>query len=246
MDDGFATGFLAGQDSGGGNNGGIFGNEGIWGVVILAMIFGWGRGGFGGGNNGGGDGGGALTRADLCTGFNFNNLDGAVRGVQQGLCDGFYAMNSSLMSGFSGVDKAICTLGYQDQQGFSSLAAQLAACCCDIRQQIGEVKYQMATDTCAIQQTIQNTTRDLNDTIRGGFAAMEARENARYIAELERKLNACDRDNALQGMSTYLINTLRPSPVPSYPSCNPWAYSGGNWSGYNSGCNNNGCNTGCC
>ena len=39
MDD-FATGYLAGQD-GGNNNGGFFGNEGLWAVIILAIIFGW-------------------------------------------------------------------------------------------------------------------------------------------------------------------------------------------------------------
>ena len=43
MDD-FATGYLAGQD-GGNNNGGFFGNEGLWAVIILAIIFGWGTNG---------------------------------------------------------------------------------------------------------------------------------------------------------------------------------------------------------
>ena len=52
MDD-FATGYLAGQD-GGNNNGGFFGNEGLWAVIILAIIFGWGTNGYGrnGGDNG--------------------------------------------------------------------------------------------------------------------------------------------------------------------------------------------------
>ena len=44
MDD-FATGYLAGQD-GGNNNGGFFGNEGLWAVIILAIIFGWGTNGY--------------------------------------------------------------------------------------------------------------------------------------------------------------------------------------------------------
>ena len=52
MDD-FATGYLAGQD-GGNNNSGFFGNEGLWAVIILAIIFGWGANGYGrnGGDNG--------------------------------------------------------------------------------------------------------------------------------------------------------------------------------------------------
>ena len=42
------TGFLAGQSDNNGNNsgngGGFFGNEGLWAVIILAIIFGWGNG----------------------------------------------------------------------------------------------------------------------------------------------------------------------------------------------------------
>lgn len=45
------TGFLAGQGDGNKNNGGFFGNEGLWAVIILAIIFGWGRNNFGGGND---------------------------------------------------------------------------------------------------------------------------------------------------------------------------------------------------
>ena len=34
------AGFLAGQSDGNKNNGGFFGNEGLWAVIILAIIFG--------------------------------------------------------------------------------------------------------------------------------------------------------------------------------------------------------------
>ena len=81
MDD-FATGYLAGQDGGGGNrDGGFFGSDGIWAILLFAMIFGWGRGGYGNGDNGGG-----VTRADMCSEFNFNDLQNGVRGIQQGIC----------------------------------------------------------------------------------------------------------------------------------------------------------------
>lgn len=134
-DDSMALGYALGQDSNCNNNCGNgwggFG-EGLWAVIILAMIFngGFGFGGWGGNGINSPAGQGALTRADLCSEFNFNNLDNAVRGVQQGLCDGFYAQNTSLLNGFHGVDNAVCQLGYQTQQGFSTLGAQLADCCC--------------------------------------------------------------------------------------------------------------------
>jgi hypothetical protein len=90
-------------------------------------------------------------------------------------------MNTGILNGFAGVNNAICDLSYATQQGFNTtnvalmqgfngvqagqaaLGSQLANCCCDIREQIGQVRYDMATDTCAIQNTIQNTTRDIID-----------------------------------------------------------------------------------
>ena len=124
---------------------------------------GWGDEGGGWGR--GSSGGSTATRAEIGYGFDFQNLDNQVRGVQQGLCDGFYAVNtemlngfsgvnSALASGFHGVDNAVCTLGYQTQQGFSNmalanlentnainanltaLATQNASCCCETQRQI--------------------------------------------------------------------------------------------------------------
>lgn len=104
MDD-FATGYLAGQD-GGNNNGGFFGNEGLWAVIILAIIFGWGTNGYGrnGGDNGmnayipylvgtGATGqGGADTRAALSEGFYQQDTSRSLAGIQSGICSlGFYA-----------------------------------------------------------------------------------------------------------------------------------------------------------
>lgn len=197
------TGFLAGQSDNNGNNGsngGFFGNEGLWVVIILAIIFGWGNNGFGNRNGGGSGGdnvtvvpyptagfgggfGGALTRADLCSEFNFNNLDRAVTGIQQGICDSTYALNNTItsgnnalqmgmMQGFNGVDRAVCTLGYQNQAGFNALGNQLASCCCETKSAIGDVKYQMATDTCAIQNTIQGTARDIIDNQNANYRGL--------------------------------------------------------------------------
>ena len=194
-------------------------------------------------------------RADLCSGFNFNNLDGAVRGVQQGLCDGFYAMNTSLLSGFHGVDNAVCTLGYQTQQGFSSLAAQLASCCCETQRAIDGVKYQMATDTCAIQNTIQNTTRDLlenqnNNTkaildflTQDKIATLQAENQTLKFAASQQAQNAYIAANQ-EAQTAELIRRLgRDCPVPAYVVPNPnCCY--GNPIGVSYG-GNNGCNSGC-
>ncbi len=198
-----ALGYAMGQDSNGGNNGGFFGNDGIWAIIIFAMIFGWGNGGFGG--FGGNGGGGALTRADLCSGFNFQNLENGVRGIQQGLCDGFYSMNTSLMSGFHGVDNAVCNLGYQTQQGFNTLGSQLASCCGDIRSGQKDIMYQMATDTCAVQNTIQNTTRDIIDNANANYRGLmdfligeKLSSKDAMIAQLQNQLSQSQQNGVIR------------------------------------------------
>ena len=128
--------------TGGNCGGGMWGGDwSSW--IILFLIFGMFGGGWGGGFGGWGGGGAGLqgmaTRADINEGFALNDIQNGIRGIQQGQCDSTYALNNSIMGGFHGVDNAICTLGYQNQQAISGLSAQLAQCCCDTRGAINEV-----------------------------------------------------------------------------------------------------------
>ena len=112
--------------------GGDSDNGGAWmWVMMLFFLLAWGGGGggFGFGNQGAAEG--ALTRADLCNEFNFNNLNRSVLGIQDGLCDGFYAMNNGILNGFSGQTA-------QMQQGFFGTERAIAEnrfaqqnCCCE-------------------------------------------------------------------------------------------------------------------
>ena len=104
----------------------------------------------------GGFGGQALTRAELYDGFAIQNIDGAVRGVQQGICDSTYALNNSITSGFHGVDNAICTLGYQTQQGFNTLGYAMKDCCCETQRLIER-------GFCDVGQAVNMQTRDIID-----------------------------------------------------------------------------------
>ena len=262
-----ALGYMMGQDSGGGNGGGWgWGDGGIWGLLILALLFG-GRGfGFGGGGFGGFGGGNGCccdggVRSAISEGFALNNIENGIRGIQQGICDSTYALNNSIMGGFHGVDNAICNLGYQTQQGFANLAAQQASCCCETQRLIErgfcDVGYAMATNTSNI---IQNSHSDTDRVI----AKLDMMENARMAEKLDalRLENQTLKFQASQAaqntfitanqeaQTAELIRRLgRDNPVPAYvvpnPNCcygNPLGvgYAGfGNW---NSG---NGCACGC-
>ena len=117
-----------------GNNGnGMFGNgDGFWGIILLALLFGWGRGGYG---FGGGSYGTPATQADLATGFAQNTLQRGIDDIilgqaqmQNWINQGFSGINTSLLTGFHGVDNAVCTLGYNMATGFNGISNQLASC----------------------------------------------------------------------------------------------------------------------
>lgn len=289
MDDGFAMGYALGQDSGGNRNGGgVFdGNDSwIWIIVVFALLFGWGNNGNGNGqgaNNGSGGGygmpafvpypvGGAalqggLTRSDLCSEFNFNGLENSVRGIQQGICDSTYALNTSLMSGFHGVDNAICGLGNAMQQGFNgtqmalmqgnnALQAQIAQCCCDNRAALADLKYDMATSDCSIKTLVnqlaqqlmwgqQNGIRDLTDLINNKFCQLEISQKDAVIADLRTQLAQCGDQNMANAIVARLSAVINPPAVPAYPAANPNGC--GSWPASYLSCNGGGygCNQGC-
>lgn len=259
MDD-FATGYLAGQDSGGGSsgsNGGFFGGDGIWAILLFALIFGYGGNGFGGGGFGGGGGrGGCVTQADLCSSFNFNNLENAVRGIQQGICDSTYALNNSIMGGFHGVDNALCTLGYQNQAGFNALGHQISDCCCTTQRAIDGVNYNMATQFCALGNTIQGSTRDIIDANNANYRGIMdflvseklASKDAR-IAELTNQLSQSNQNAVIRAAidastAEIIRRTGNECPIPAYVVPNPnCCY--GNPAGVGYGLNGCGCGCGC-
>lgn len=264
MADDFGMGYALGADSGGNNNGGGFGNfgEGIWAVIILAILFG--RGGLGGfGGFGGGGGGGdcccnrtpCATQADVRAAVDQQTLISKLDQQTYGLADSTYALNNTITNGFHGVDNAICNLGFNVQTGFNGLSAQLATCCCDTQRAIDGVNYNMATQLCALGNAINTQTRDLIDNQNANYRSIMdfmvteklAAKDAQ-IAALQGQLGrAEDRSYWAanqEAQTAELIRRLgRDCPVPAYVVPNPnCCY--GNPVGIGYG-NNGGCGCGC-
>ena len=247
----FAMGYAMGQDSSGSNGGGFGGGmwEGIWGIVLLAMVLGWGNGGFGG--FGGGGASGALTRAELYDGFATQNIDSAVRGVQQGICDSTYALNNSLMSGFHGVDNAICNLGYQTQSGFNSLGHQISDCCCTTQRAIDGVNFNMAKGFCDLGNVINMQTRDIIDNQNANYRGLmdflvteKLSAKDAQIAQLQNQVSQAQQTAAFRAAidastAEIIRRTGNDCPTPAYwvqpptPVQAPCSWTNG---GYNGGC----------
>lgn len=233
------------------NYGGMSGfNDGgwLWFIVILALLFGWGNNGFGG--NGGGYVATAATQADIQRGFDTQSINSKLDAITNGLCDGFYAQNTTMMNGFHSVDGAISNMGYQVQQGFNTtnlalmqnqnaLQTQLAECCCDNKAAIAQTQYQMATDTCAITTAIAQQTQEIMQNCNANyralhdeFVASQIDAKNEKIAEQAQQIQALNLAASQAAQNTYLLNALKPAPIPSFPAANLY---GGLYGG--NGCN---------
>lgn len=245
-------GMGAGMGFGGMGWGGYGGMIGEWiPLLFLAGIFGWGNNGFGG-NRGGYP---AATQADVRAAVDQQTLISKLDQQTYGLADSTYALNNAITTGFHGVDNAICTLGYQAQQGFSGIASQMAQCCCDIERGIERNTTQGVMNTNAIQQQISACCCDLEkmdmarryEAAQANCGTLQAIDKLgdRILGYLANKETQDLRDEVqayrLQAsqakQNQYLIDQLRPCPVPAYITCNPYAAS--------YGFGGNGCGCGC-
>ena len=174
-------------------------------LVWLAVL---GRGGIFGGN-GAGDPAvqGALTRSDLFEGFNNQDVNGQLRGITNGICDGFYAINSGLKDGFYGIQGTV------------------KDCCCGVEQaicgtnrNIDSVRYDMSKGFC-----------DIAGAIHAEGEATRALITQNTIQDLRDRLEARDRDVMVrdfqlsqQAQNAYLLNEMRPVSKPAYITCSPY------------------------
>lgn len=237
---------------------GFGGNNGWWVLIILFALFGgWGNNGYG---NAGGQGA-YDTQAVVQRGFDTQAIISKLDGINSGICSLGYdqlaqmnGINTNIMQTGFGITQAINADTVANMQNTNGISRQIRDCCCENRAAIADLKYTMATDACALNNNIHQTGdaiinnqnqnfQMLNQTIRDGFCNLEMREVQRENADLRQRLNNCDRDSALQGWATYVVNQVRPTPIPSWPVANPWGCCN-NAVSFSNGCGN-GCNT-CC
>ena len=112
-------------------------------LIIILLLFGWGRNGFGGngGNFGGSDNG-------YC-GFGAPNIYGKLDGITYGISDATFALNNNITSGFNNVQSTLCqgfagvnngltVNGYETRGAITDLGYRLQDCCCKTQQAIAD------------------------------------------------------------------------------------------------------------
>ena len=207
---------LVANIDGNGNNG-AWGDGGwLWIIVVFALLFGWGGNGFGWGGNNGRDGYPCATQADVRAAVDQQTLISKIDQQTYGLSSTFTALNDNLNSNFRGIDNAICTLGYQNQQGFNEVSHQISDCCCGVQRSIDGVNYSLATQTNAIQNAMCNNTRDIIDNQNANSRAVLDFLVNDKLATLQAENQNLKLKESQSEQNAYLLNELKPCPSPAY------------------------------
>lgn len=195
--------------------GGFGGENGWWVILFIILLFGWGRNGYG--NNNGSVMDGYVLTSDFAT------VERKLDAVNNGICDSTFALNNSINGGFATAELSRANQQAALMQQLNAMQMQSQECCCENRAAIAQVRYDMATQACDTRNTVQTAARDIVEN---------ANANSRAILDFLTQSKLQDLQSANQELrlaasqaaqNNYLISQLRPTPIPSYPSCNPWA-----------------------
>lgn len=225
--------------SNGNNNGnGFWNGDGIWAVIIFALIFGWGGNGIGGFGGGQGSAVNYTLASDFAT-------------IQRQLSDGFNSINNALDTQNTG----ICNLGYTNLEltnqtnmnmmnGFNQVQAQLADCCCNTRQDIKDTQYAIATTGAGIQGAIKDCCCETDkqfmqtryDNAQANCATLTAIDKLgdRIIGYMDNQntQNLRDENFALKlaasqaSQNNFIQNLVKPPINPCYVTQNPYCSCG--------------------
>ena len=193
----------------------------MWFIVLFALMGGWGnnwnRNGYGI-NDAAIFANGSMTRDQMASEFDFNDLKNGIRGVQNGLCDGFYTTNTNMLQGFNNTQREVLEGRYQ-------LGAQIAEnrfasqqCCCETNRNIDAVRAENYKNTCEITSAIHAEGEATRALIQHN-TMQELRDK---LADRDRDLMTANFQLSQQAQSANLVHALRPFPQPAYITCSPY------------------------
>ena len=200
---------------------GMFGGDGAWWILLLFFFCGWGGNGFGGRGT-------ENVRDAVAYGVDISNLE-------HGICDGFYDMNSSLLTGFGNIAMGNMQNTNAITARLSDMAAQSAARCCEtqrlIERGLCEVNYNILTQANATNTNIASAARDIIENNNNGVRSILDFLTQDKIATLQAENQALRLTASQQAQNAFLIDQLgNKAPVPAYVVANPYS------SGYYAGC----------
>lgn len=197
---------------------------------------------------------------EIQRGFDTAAITSQLNGINSGICSLGYdqlaqmnGINSNIMQTGFGITNAIQANTVAGMQNTNALQTQLAQCCCDNKAAVAQVRYDMATNTCATNHAIADAAQSIiqNDNanyrqLHDEITQIQINNMKEKIAEQNNLINAlnlsasqANQNNVIRGYVDNAVNQLTPpKAVPSWNVPSPFqSYCGCG--------NNNGCG-GCC
>lgn len=151
-----------------------------------------------------------------------------INGVNTNIFNATSGIQNTLTQGFAGLNTGMVQQGYETRIGINGIGSQLANCCCDLKAQLADNKYEMAKGFCATNNTITLSTRDIVDNMNANYRALHdeivanrIEDKNAQIASLQAQLNNAELRASQEAQSAYLLNELKVCPKPAYLTCNP-------------------------
>ena len=206
-------------------NGGFGGQNGIWGVIYLAIvasIFGWNNGGFGGFGGRGGNG----LPAELAGNAGRELLMQAIQGNASAINQIASTLNCSsqqIESALCNIQNSVGLTGTQIinaiQSGNNSVLNQLSSCCCNMLQSIERQGYESRLATCEQTHTLVDTANNNALSLRDGatantnaiLAKLDAMQNQAQqdkIASLTTQLAAAQSEISQRNQNATILNAV--------------------------------------
>lgn len=228
-----------------GGNGWGFGGDGAWWIIILFLFVfcGWG-GNWGSNRNGATTTGGGAVDGYILT-SDFANIERKIDGVNNGLCDGFYqqaqlinGVQQTMSNGFMSAEISRANQQAAFMQQLFAMQMQQQNCCCETREAIQGVNYNLTTQSCDTRNTVQNATRDIVDNqnqnaraILDALTAQRIEAKDAKIAEQSQQLFAAQlaasqaaQNETLKAYMSGQLAYYNPRPVPAFSVPAPYQY----------------------
>ncbi len=237
-------------NNGGGSGCGGWGNNGIWDIIVLFLLFALLGGGMGFGRGFGGGGCGAnttcATPADVYAAVDQQTIIGKLDGITNGICDSTYAITGAITSGFSQAELSRCQMQAAFMQQLNAMAMADQKCCCETQRLIER-------GFCDVGNAIHNSTRDIIDNANSNSRAildflvkdkidtLQSENQSLRLKASQADQNAVLRAAIDASAAEIIRRTGNDCPVPTYVVPNPNCCYGnplgvGYGGGYGNGC----------
>lgn len=215
---------MYGNNNGFGN--GFFGGDGIWAIVLLALLF---NGGWGNGFGGWGNNNNVATTDFVSSEFTQRDINQLTNTTTTGfgnlstqLCNCCSDINSNISNGFYNTANNICNLRsdvlenrYASALGFSNTQRDILMQTTQLENQLGMTSLQglARLDSCCC---------DIKQAIREDGEATRALITQNTIQDLRDRLTAAKDVISDREQTDTILSRLQPTPTPAYLVSSPY------------------------